>query len=149
MKTARNYFPFFNNDLPKVNFYSALVVDDYGPAKKLLGASLWTLPQIGEVDYADNGEEALKKVQYKKYDLIFLDVTMPGLDGFETCQRIREIEGYELTPIIIVSGNTTPTNEFKGALSGCTSYVTKPIQQMPFRKLNMRMLTWLDTMKAA
>jgi CheY-like chemotaxis protein len=149
MKMNSHSFTTFNNELPKISFYNALVVDDYGPAKKLLGASLWNLPQIGEIEFADSGEEALKKVAKKQYDLIFLDVTMPGLDGFETCERIREIKGYEFTPIIMVTGNTSTVNYSKWAASGCTSYVTKPIQQKPFRELNLKMFSWLEEFKAA
>ena len=149
MKMNNSVFNVFKSDLPKISFYSALVVDDYGPAKKLLGASLWNMPQIGEIEYADSGEEALKKVAKKRYDLIFLDVSMPGLDGFETCERIRAIQGYDMTPIIMVTGNTTAESYSKWASSGCTSYVTKPIQQEPFRKLNMKMFSWLEDCKAA
>ncbi len=149
MKTNKSSLTTSKNELHHISCYRALVVDDYGPAKKLLGASLSTLPQIGEIDFADSGEEALTKVARKRYDLIFLDVTMPGLDGFETCASIREIKGYEMIPIIIVSGNTSPSNAFKGVISGCTSYVTKPIQQEPFRKLNLKMLSWLQDLKVA
>ena len=149
MKMNNSVFSIFKNDLPKISFYSALVVDDYGPAKKLLGASLWNMPQIGEIDFADSGEEALRKVADKRYDLIFLDVSMPGLDGFETCERIRKIDGYDVTPIIMVTGNTSAESYSRWARSGCTSYVTKPIQQEPFRILNMKMFSWLDECKAA
>jgi CheY-like chemotaxis protein len=149
MKMNKSSLTVLKNGLSHLSFYSALVVDDYGPAKKMLGASLSTLPQIGEIDYADSGEEALAKVKKKHYDLIFLDVTMPGLDGFETCERMREIKGYEITPIVMVTGDTDPVNNFKKLISGCTSYVTKPIQQEPFRKLNLQMLSWLEDYKAA
>ncbi len=150
MKTNKSTFSLYKNNAPQISFFSALVVDDYGPAKKLLGASLSTLPQIGLIDFADSGEEALKKVARKKYDIIFLDITMPGgLDGFDTCAQIRDIKGYEITPIIMVTGNMSPSNEFKGIISGCTSFVTKPIQQEPFRKLNLKMFTWLENYKAA
>ena len=149
MKTNTYSFTGFRNELPQLSFFSALVVDDYGPAKKLLEDSLSNLPQIGEIDFADSGEEALVKVARKHYDLIFLDVTMPGLDGFETCTRIREINGYEITPIIMVSGNTSPDSFAQWANSGCTSYVTKPIRQESFRRLNMKMFSWLEECKAA
>lgn len=148
MKTNISSYAILKNELPKISYFSALVVDDYGPAKKLLEASLGTLPQIGEIDFADSGEEALKKIGNKRYDLIFLDVTLPGLDGFETCSRIREIKGYEITPIIMVTGNTS-NNYRKWATSGCTSYVTKPIQQELFRELNLKVFSWLEGFKAA
>jgi CheY-like chemotaxis protein len=149
MKMNKTAFTVFKSDLPKISFYSVLVVDDYGPAKKMLGASLWRLPQIGEIDFADSGEEALKKVGSKQYDLIFLDVSMPGLDGFDTCAQIRKIQGYDVTPIIMVSGDPSSANYIKWATCGCTSYVTKPIQQQPFQELNMKMFSRLEEYKAA
>ena len=149
MNMQKSIFSGLKYKFSSVSCYSALVVDDYGPAKKILGASLATLPQIGEIDYASSGEEALIKVKSKRYDLVFLDVTMPGLDGFETCERIREIKGYGMTPIIMVSGNNSPENSFKGTVSGCTSYVKKPIQHESFRKLNIKMINWLEQIKAA
>ncbi len=149
MKMEKTSFPAFKYKLSPISYYTALVVDDYRPAKQLLGASLSTLPQIGEIVFASSGEEALKKVVSRKYDLIFLDVNMPGIDGFETCARIRDIKGYEITPIIMVTGNNEPSNEFKSFLSGCTNYVTKPIQQNPFRELNMKMLSWLEDYNAS
>jgi CheY-like chemotaxis protein len=149
MKSNKPALTLFRNEPAKISFFSALVVDDYGPAKKLLGASLWSLPQIGEIEFADSGEEALSKVGARQYDLIFLDVTMPGLDGFETCALIREIKGYENTPIIMVSGDIASANYSKWAASGCTSYVSKPIQQEPFRKLNQEVFSWLQEYKAA
>lgn len=149
MKTYKSTLSGFKKLLPTVSCFKALIVDDYRPAKQLLSASLSSIPQIGEIEFASSGEEALTKVVCKQYDLIFLDVSMPGLDGFETCARIRDIAGYEMTPIIMVTGNNSPSNEFKGIISGCTSYVTKPIQQEPFRKLNLKMISWLEEIKAA
>jgi CheY-like chemotaxis protein len=147
MKMNGFSFTAFKNELPPTNSYSALVVDDFGPAKKLLGASLQELPQISEIEFADSGEEALEKVGSKQYDLIFLDVMMPGLDGFETCVRIRNIRGYELTPIIMVTGDTSPDNYSKWAAFSYTTYMTKPIQQEPFRKLSLGVFSWLESCK--
>jgi CheY-like chemotaxis protein len=149
MKSFKPSFSFYEKSTPSISCYKALVVDDYKPAKQLLGASLAAMPQIGEVDYASSGEEALAKVVSKQYDIIYLDVSMPGLDGFDTCSFIREIEGYEMTPIIMVSGSKSQENEFKGIVSGCTSYVTKPIQQDNFKKLSLKMFSWLADYKAA
>lgn len=134
---------------PNQHRYTALVVDDYEASRQLLGASLSTLPQVGSIDFADNGEEALQKALSKHYDIVFLDVTMPGLDGYQTCKRFRDISGYKRTPIIMVTGNTSPIDEVKGITSGCTTYVTKPVQQENFRKLSQRVFSWLDANKAA
>ena len=116
--------------------YRALVVDDYLPFQEMLAASLGRLAQIKEIDYADSGIAAIEKAEAKKYDLIFLDVMMPpGIDGYETCFRLRANPAYNKTPIIMVSGMGSPFDEAKGIISGCTTYVTKPIQHEPFLEL--------------
>lgn len=149
MKFDTSFFGPNKNKLSPITYFTVLVVDDYRPAKQLLGASLAAMSHIGEIDFASSGEEALQKVVKKKYDLIFLDVTMPGLNGFETCARIRELKGYEITPIVMVTGSNDPANKFQSFLSGCTSYLTKPIQQKSFRDLNMKMKTFMEDCKAA
>jgi CheY-like chemotaxis protein len=136
-----NPFNFFIPD------YRVLIVDDYPSFQQLLASSLGTLKQIEEIDFADNGLNAIEKAKVKLYDLIFLDVNMPEMDGYETCTHLRDISAYKNTPIIMVSGNDSPFDEVKGIISGCTTYVTKPIQQEPFLKLCHRVFNWLDFQK--
>ncbi|MBK8817086.1 MAG: response regulator [Methylococcaceae bacterium] len=127
--------------------YRALVVDDSVAIQKSLEINLSTLTQIGEIDFADSGESALEKAESKLYDLIFLDVMMPGIDGYETCTRLRKKPEYKKTPIIMVSGKTSPLDEVKGVMAGCTTYLTKPVQQEAFQKLSIRVLSWLEKQK--
>ncbi|WP_411727823.1 response regulator [Methyloglobulus sp.] len=127
--------------------YSALVVDDSIAIQKSLELNLATLPQISLIDFADSGESAIQKADTKQYDLIFLDVMMPGIDGYETCTRFRKKPEYKKTPIIMVSGKTSPLDEVKGVIAGCTTYLTKPVQQEAFQKLSIRVLTWLEKQK--
>lgn len=127
--------------------YRALVVDDSPAIQKSLEINLTTLEQIGMIDFADSGEMALEKAQALQYDLIFLDVMMPGIDGYETCTQLRKKPEYKKTPIIMVSGKTSPLDEVKGVMAGCTTYLTKPVQQEAFQKLSIRVLTWLEKQK--
>jgi two-component system, cell cycle response regulator len=127
--------------------YRALVVDDSLAIQKSLEINLATLPQISVIDFADSGEIALEKAEAMQYDLIFLDVMMPGIDGYETCTRLRKKPEYKKTPIIMVSGKTSPLDEVKGVMAGCTTYLTKPVQQEAFQKLSIRVLTWLEKQK--
>lgn len=124
--------------------YSALIVDDNASFQKLLALSLSMHPQIGLIDFADCGESAINKAKAKPYDLIFVDALMPGIDGYETCARLRENPTYKNTPIIMVSGLTSPYDEAKAFIAGSISYVTKPIQQIPFKELLTRVLTLLE-----
>jgi len=124
--------------------YRALVVDDSVSMQKSLEMNLATLDRITGIDFADSGEEALEKAGAAKYDLIFLDVMMPGIDGYETCSRLRKLPQYKKTPIIMVSGKNSPLDEVKGVIAGCTTYLTKPVQPEAFQKLSRRVLAWLE-----
>jgi CheY-like chemotaxis protein len=127
--------------------YKVLVVDDSPAIQKSIEINLATLPQISLIDFADSGESAIAKAENQKYDLIFLDIMMPGMDGYEACSLLRKKPEYKKTPIIMVSGKTSPLDEVKGIVAGCTTYLTKPVQADEFKKLSIRVLTWLENKK--
>jgi CheY-like chemotaxis protein len=127
--------------------YRVLVTDDSPAIQKSLELNLSILPQIGVIDFADSGEIAIEKAAANHYDLIFLDVMMPGIDGYETCTQLRCKPEYKKTPIIMVSGKTSPLDEVKGIIAGCTTYLTKPVQPAAFQKLSSRVLAWLEDRK--
>ncbi|MGZ5030698.1 MAG: response regulator [Methylobacter sp.] len=130
-----------------IDGYLVLVVDDSPAIQKSLELNLAILPQIGVIDFADSGESAIERAGTKQYDLIFLDVMMPGIDGYETCTQLRQKTEYKRTPIIMVSGKTSPLDEVEGVMAGCTTYLTKPVQPEAFQKLSIRMLAWLESRK--
>jgi CheY-like chemotaxis protein len=132
---------------PNIGCYRVLVADDSLAIQKSLEIYLARLPHIGVIDFADNGESAIEKAQANHYDLIFLDVMMPGIDGYETCTQLRNKPEYKKTPIIMVSGRTSPLDEVKGIIAGCTTYLTKPVQPEAFQKLSSRVLAWLENRK--
>ena len=144
VKIADNTQPVEN-----IGSYRALVVDDSAAIQKSLELNLLTLKSIGEIDFADSGEMALEKLDAKQYDIIFLDVMMPGIDGYETCTQIRKKPLYKKTPIIMVSAKSSPLDEVKGIVAGCTTYLTKPVQNEAFQKLSHRMMDWLAHKKAS
>jgi DNA-binding response OmpR family regulator len=83
------------------------------------------LVEIGfEVDDFENGDEALNAVFEKGYDLLLLDIRVPGMDGFELVQTIRQ-EGLK-TPVIILTSLTDITSLSKGYELGCNDYLRKP-----------------------
>jgi len=75
-----------------------------------------------------NGEAALKRVNHIKPDLILLDVMMPGIDGFETCRRLKKNEVTKDTPIIFITGKTNSVDKAKGLEIGAVDYISKPFQ---------------------
>jgi CheY-like chemotaxis protein len=127
--------------------YRALVVDDSVAIQKSLELKLAGLAQIDGIDFADSGESALEMAALRQYDLIFLDIIMPGMDGYEACTQLRKRPEYKKTPIIMVSGKTSPLDEVKGVMAGCTTYITKPVQDEAFQKLSIRVLAWLSERK--
>jgi DNA-binding response OmpR family regulator len=76
---------------------------------------------------ASNGAEAVAKAVSEQPDLILLDVIMPKMGGFEACRLIRENDASTHIPIIMVTTRGEAENVETGWLSGCTDYVTKPI----------------------
>jgi DNA-binding response OmpR family regulator len=81
---------------------------------------------------------ALKMATENHFDLIFLDVQMPGMDGFELCQKIRSISVNRVTPIIFVTSLTDFKSRAKSSLSGGTDLIAKPFM---FIELTVKALT--------
>ncbi len=75
---------------------------------------------------ARDGQEALDKAAAEHPDLIFLDVLMPRMDGFQTCRVLRSREETRAVPIILVTTRSEPHHVRQGFESGCTDYITKP-----------------------
>lgn len=80
-----------------------------------------------QVVTAINGEEAVAKAATEKPDLILLDVVMPKMNGFEACRALRAQETTRSTPIIMVTTRGEEANVETGYASGCSDYITKPI----------------------
>ncbi|GAX42962.1 response regulator receiver sensor signal transduction histidine kinase [Tolypothrix sp. NIES-4075] len=81
-----------------------------------------------KVSVVKSGELALEKVSFIKPDLILLDVMMPGIDGFETCRRLKLDENTREIPIIFMTALSDVQNKVKGLQLGAVDYITKPIQ---------------------
>jgi DNA-binding response OmpR family regulator len=77
-----------------------------------------------ETEYADEGHAALRKAMSGKFDLILLDVMLPGMDGFEICNRIREQDKDQ--PIIMLTAKTADEDIIHGLNLGADDYVAKP-----------------------
>ncbi len=107
--------------------YTLLIVDDT-PAN--LGVVVDYLESYGfMIMAARNGETALKRVQHALPDIILLDVMMPGLNGFETCQRLKLDEATKDIPVIFMTALSSIEDKVKGFEVGGVDYVTKPLQQ--------------------
>ncbi|SEG80801.1 response regulator [Marinobacterium lutimaris] len=129
--------------------YRVLVVDDSVPMQQALAKALHALEYPVEISFADDGEAALAEVGRQPFDFIFLDIMMPGIDGFETCTRMRAIPELKKTPIIMLSSKSSPLDEVKGIMAGSSTYLTKPIQTEEFSKVIKRVTRWVSEFKKA
>jgi len=77
---------------------------------------------------AKNGESALKKLQVVSPDLILLDIMMPGIDGFETCRRLKEEKATRDIPVIFMTALSDMVDKVRGLTLGAVDYITKPFQ---------------------
>jgi two-component system, cell cycle response regulator len=111
---------------------SALVVDDSLTVREQLRQAL---DRLGIVcDQADSAEAAMALLKQRSYDLAFLDVVMPGTDGYELCRKIKHNPYTRLMPVLMLTSRSSPFDRARGALSGCDSYLTKPITWDVFRQ---------------
>ena len=112
-----------------------LVVDDNEVniliAKRFL--SKWGLV----IDFASNGEEAINKIVNNIYDLVFMDIRMPGIDGFDTTRIIREIPGdyYKKLPIIALTASTLHNENMKFKESGMDGHILKPFNPQEIKEV--------------
>ncbi len=80
-----------------------------------------------DVVTAKDGVEGVEKAMAEKPDLILMDVTMPKMDGFEACRKLRSQDGTKAIPVIMVTTRNELSSVEMGRSSGCSDYVTKPI----------------------
>lgn len=112
-------------DLPDDRKPSILIVDDV-PAN--VGVLLDFLDGAGyEVLVAESGEGALSQLAYAHPDIILLDVTMPGMDGYETCRRLKDNPRWREIPVFFLTALSEPTDKVRGFAVGAVDYITKPL----------------------
>ncbi len=108
-----------------------LVVEDNMINQKV---AITILKSLGyEVDIASNGEEGIKMSEDKNYDLIFMDLIMPVIDGFEAARRILEKDNN--VKIIALTADSTTEAIKKAELSGMERFVSKPVKQQEVKKI--------------
>ena len=109
-----------------------LIVDD---SKINLKVALTLMkPYQFEIDTATNGEEAIEKVNNKKYDLIFMDIMMPKMNGVETLYKLREKEDF-WAPVIALTADAIEGTDEKYLNVGFNSYLSKPIDRKLLNKV--------------
>jgi two-component system, cell cycle response regulator len=105
-----------------------LVVDDILPNVKLLEAKL--SGEYFDVITATSGAEGIQKAEAESPDIILLDVMMPGMDGFETCQRLKNNPATAHIPVVMVTALTDATDRVRGLESGADDFLSKPVNDI-------------------
>jgi len=103
-----------------------LVVEDNEDNRRIL---VYRLRKIGQFDIreATNGQEAVEAVQSDPPDLIFMDLKMPVMDGWEATRRIRTMPGGDAVRIIALTAQAMAGDEEKALAIGCDDYLAKPV----------------------
>ena len=84
---------------------------------------------------AEDGFQALSKIVERRPALIFCDILMPRLDGYQTCSLIRYSKDYRDTPVVLLSSRDGLFDRARGAIAGATAYLTKPFTKDSLLKI--------------
>jgi two-component system cell cycle response regulator len=106
---------------------SVLVVDDNLTVREFMKSKLAAFNF--NVDYAENGEQAIGFTGQKHYTCIFLDVIMPGIDGYQVCKLIKSNRSAQKTAVVMLTSKDSPFDKIRGSMSGCDAYLTKPVDE--------------------
>lgn len=106
---------------------SVLVVDDSATVRAFMRVKL--APFRFDIDYAENGEKAIDMAQAKHYTCIFLDILMPGMDGYQVCKRIKSSPATRETAVVMLSSKSSAFDKFRGSWAGCDAYLGKPVSE--------------------
>lgn len=79
--------------------------------------------------FVGDGADAIARTQAQNYDLIFLDVMLPGMDGYEVCKALKKNKRTINVPVIMLTSKGSPFNRIRGSMVGCDKYLVKPIDE--------------------
>ena len=139
--------PGMRTDLANNPPIEILVVDDDLVSRRTLVGALQTA--FKKPDSADNGEEALARVAGKQFDVIFLDVIMPGMDGFEVCSKIRATVANRATPVVFVTGHSDGDARTRMSRCGGNELLAKPFltAEITMKSLTLALRVRLEQLK--
>lgn len=107
---------------------TVLVVDDNATVRAFMQAKL--APYGFEVDFAETGEEAIGLSGSQEYTCVFLDVVLPGIDGYQVCKLIKSNkQAIKKTAVVMLTSRSSPFDKLRGSLAGCDEYLTKPLDE--------------------
>ncbi|MBA2661434.1 MAG: response regulator [Bradymonadaceae bacterium] len=111
---------------------SMLLIEDNEPIRSLL---VRELRKIGCVEAFSDAESALLRAQNEDFDVVLMDISLPGMNGLEALERLRSTRGYERRPIVAVTAHAMPGDEERFLKAGFSHYLCKPF--VPSDLLNL------------
>ena len=104
--------------------FKVMIIDDSNTIRR--SAELFLRPSGCEVILAEDGFEAMSKIVDNQPDIIFVDITMPRLDGYQACMLIKKNPIYQSIPVIMLSSKDGLFDKARGRMAGSDDYLTKP-----------------------
>jgi twitching motility two-component system response regulator PilG len=126
------------NKQPESNKLRILVADDSLAVRRQLTLEFEAMN--AELDAVIDGESAVSAAETRRYDLIFMDVVMPGMDGYTACKQIRRSAFNKNTPVVMLTSRSSRFDKLKGVLAGCDTYLTKPVNHNEFKAITQKHL---------
>jgi two-component system chemotaxis response regulator CheY len=120
--------------------YKILVVEDSPTMRQLIVFALKRIRGIQAVE-ANDGIDALKKLNAEKFDLIITDINMPIMDGLKLVSMVRNDPNYKETPIVIITTEGANEDRERALALGADEYITKPIQTMQILETVRKLLS--------
>ena len=117
---------------------SILIADDNTINRKILSGFL-EQPNVHLVE-VENGKDAVAQAQARQFDLLLLDIQMPIMDGLTACQKIRELNNYQTTPIVAVTAHALPEFRERSLAAGMDAHLNKPVMANELIRLLMELL---------
>ncbi len=112
------------SDIPRLSGIKVMVIDDSNTIRK--SAEIFLKQAGADVILAEDGFDALAKINDHKPDVIFCDILMPRLDGYQTCALIKKNPKFSATPVIMLSSKDGLFDRARGRMVGSDEYLTKP-----------------------
>lgn len=109
---------------PKLSGIKVMVIDDSNTIRKT--AEIFLLQAGAQVVLAEDGFDALAKINDHQPDVVFCDILMPRLDGYQTCALIKKNPKFSSTPVIMLSSKDGLFDRARGRMVGSDEYLTKP-----------------------
>jgi CheY-like chemotaxis protein len=113
--------------------FRVLAVDDSPLMRTFLQNKLQ--PYGINPEFASSGEEALFKISKNHFDMIFLDVMLPGMDGYDVCKMIKKNKDNNLMKVVMLTSKDKTFDKIRGTMAGCDGYLTKPVDELKLRAI--------------